>query len=116
MQSHILNFSQSEKIKAGLIWVSQALDLATNLPEDEKRGAVRCLGAIVTMLGHDVHLAWNLSGDAGWGEVDGAIGKALLMFDSGVGSEAVHELTRALSQVTSIGQRAMMALKAAQLF
>jgi len=115
MQTHILNFSQSEKIKAGLIWVSQALDLATTLPEHEKRGAVRCLAAIVNMLGHDVHLAWNLSGEAGWVQVEDAIGKALVLFDSGVGSEALHELTQALSRVTSIGQRAMLALKEAQL-
>jgi len=34
----VMAFSQSEKIKAGLIWVSQAVDQSVTLPELEKRG------------------------------------------------------------------------------
>lgn len=43
----VVAFSQSEKIKAGLIWVSQAVDQSVTLPEFEKKGAV---GVIRTTL------------------------------------------------------------------
>ena len=39
----IMAFSQSEKIKAGLIWVSQSLQFLKTLPEPEKRGAEKSL-------------------------------------------------------------------------
>jgi hypothetical protein len=107
----IIAFSQSEKIKSGLIWVSQALQMLNGLQEPEKRGAEKTAKAIIGMIGHEIQLGKNVTGDVSWDEVLRHIDKALVMINSGVAAEAVVHLTQALSQVTSIGHRSMTFLK-----
>jgi hypothetical protein len=104
-------FSQSEKIKAGLIMVASSLELLKNLPEEEKRGASRIIYMDLSMLGHEVNLAEVVTGHEEWKEVERFLNKALVMFDSGIGEEALIHLSRALSQVTNIGQQSMSYLK-----
>ncbi len=106
----IISFSQSEKIKSGLIWCSQCVQLAGNLSQPEQLGAVRLLQAITAMLANEMQLARQTTGDAIWLEADKMLNKARVMLDSGVGQEAVHHFTQALSQVNRIGQKAMSAL------
>ena len=53
----IMAFSQSEKIKSGLIWVSQAIELANGLPEPERQGAERVIKAIIEMVLQEIGLA-----------------------------------------------------------
>lgn len=111
VQEAIIAFSQSEKIKSGLIWVSQALQVLNSLQEPEKRGAETTAKAIIGMIVHEIQLGKNVTGDLTWDEVLRHIDKAMVMFNSGVASEAVVHLTQALSQVTSIGHRSMSFLQ-----
>jgi hypothetical protein len=107
----IMAFSQSEKIKAGLIMIAGSLELLKNLPEEEKRGASRIIYMDLSMLGHEVGLARVVTGYEEWNEVERFLNKALVMFDSGIGEEALIHLSRALSKVTNIGQQSMSYLK-----
>ena len=110
-QKAIIAFSQREKIKSGLIWVSQAIQMLNGLQEPEKRGAEKTTKAIIEMIVHEIQLGKNVTGDVSWDEVLRYIDKALVMINSGVAAEAVVHLTQALSQVTSIGHRSMSFLK-----
>ena len=103
----ILSFSQSEKVKSGLIWGSQCVLILQNLAEPEKKGALALLQAMVGLIANEAQLARQLSGDPVWQEVDKALNNARVMIDSGVAEEAQYHFTQALSQVNRIGQKAM---------
>ena len=103
----IMAFSQSEKIKSGLIWVSQSLQLLNGTSEPERPGVEKFGKAMVGMIAHEIQLGKNITGDASWEEVLKHIERAMVMIDSGVAAEAVGSLTQALSQVTGIGHRSM---------
>jgi hypothetical protein len=107
----IMAFSQSEKIKAGLIWISQGLALLDTLSEAEKRGAEGMVNVIANMILHEIQLAENLTGEKTWRDAQKHIEQAVVMIRSHVASESVVHLTQALSQVTVIGQRSMSLLK-----
>lgn len=107
----IMAFSQSEKIKVGLIWVSQALQLLDDLPELEKQGSEKTSKAMIGMIIHEIQVGKNITGDVSWDEVIRHVDRAMVMINSGVASEAVVHLTQALSQVTSLGHRSMSLLK-----
>jgi hypothetical protein len=107
----IMAFSQSEKVKTGLIMIAGTLDLLKNLPEEEKRGASRVIYIDLSVLGHEVGLAKVVTGHEEWNEVERFLNKALVMFDSGIGEEAMIHVSRALSKVTNIGQQSMSYLK-----
>ena len=107
----ILAFSQSEKIKEGILWSSNTLSMLDGIQESEKKGAEKIINTLVNMVGQEVKLAQMVSGMKEWDDVESYIDKAVLMLNSGVGREAVEHLSRALSVVTTIGQRAMQTLK-----
>jgi len=106
----ILAFSQSEKIKAGIIWVSQTLGLLEGLPDMEKKGAEKILNAILNMIGHETKLASAVVPNENWAEIEAFIDRALVMVNSGVGPEATVHLSKALSKTTTIGQKSMSIL------
>jgi hypothetical protein len=107
----ILAFSQSEKIKAGLISVAQLLEVIQGLPPEEKKGAERVLGILLSMTANEVRLAENLHPGEDWKGIEALIERALVMADSGVAQEGMIHLSRALSLVTNVAQRAMIFLK-----
>ena len=107
----ILGFSQSEKIKSGIIWASQAFEIVKGLPEAERPGGEKAVKAIIDMVVYDIRLAKNLAADTSWEDIESCVDRAVVMIDSGVASESVVHLTRALSKVTTIGHRSMSFLK-----
>ena len=107
----IIAFSQSEKIKAGLIWTSQTIEILGGIPEGEKKGSERIIHALLSMVGHEVGLAKSLVPHDIWDEIDAFVNRAEIMVSSGVGQEATVHLSRALSKVTTIGQQSMTALQ-----
>jgi hypothetical protein len=109
-QEAIMAFSQSEKIKAGLIWVSQSLEMLRYFSEPERKGGEKVIRTILGMVLHDLELAKKVAQDAGWEKAEAAMEQAIVMMDSGVAPDAVSHLTKALSQVTGIGQRSMTSL------
>lgn len=104
-------FSQSEKVKSGIICASQSLELLAGLPFPESEGAQKVIRMNIEMMRQEIQLARNLTRDESWDDIEKSIGRAVVMIDSGVAPESVVHLTQALSQVTSIGHRSMSALK-----
>lgn len=107
----IMAFSQSEKIKAGLISISQALEVLRGLAEGEKMGGQKIISVSLSMIGHEVKLARTVTRHKEWDDVELCIDKAMVMVNSGVGHEATLHLSKALSKVTTIGQQSMTLLK-----
>jgi len=107
----IMAFSQSEKIKSGIIWVSHSLETLSGLTEEERKGGEKVIETIILMIIHEVRLAGTLVEDAPWEKIERDIEQSIAMIQSGVGSEAVPKLTQALSRVTTVGHRAMSFLK-----
>jgi hypothetical protein len=111
MDKTIISFSQSEKIKAGILWVSNALQIVESLEGGEKKGAEKIINAMINMMGQEIRLAGLISGSRTWSEIEPDMDKAVMMIESGISQEAVMHLTRALSKVTNVGQQSMTALK-----
>jgi len=107
----ILAFSQSEKIKAGLIWISQALESLQGVHGAERKGGETILNVMLQMVGQETGLARHVVGSEIWEEIDSHIEKAAGMVSSGVGQEATIHLSRALSRVTNVGLEAMTTLR-----
>jgi hypothetical protein len=107
----ILAFSQSEKIKAGILGLSQSLEVLPGIPEKNRKGAEKIARTFLAILLRDVHLSKRVTQMPRWEQIEKHIDMALVMLDSGVAHEAAYHLTRALSEVTSIGQRSMAALQ-----
>ncbi|MBT8340606.1 MAG: hypothetical protein HKP58_04210 [Desulfatitalea sp.] len=111
-RSAIISFSQSEKVKSGLIWCTQSTHLLQNLPHEQRRGALLLLQALIAMISTEVQTARQASGDSAWLEVDKCILSAKVMVDSGVAEACDFHFTQALSRVNTIGQKAMAHLVA----
>jgi hypothetical protein len=107
----VIAFSQSEKIKSGIIWITQALEFLVRLPEKNRKSAEKIARVLISLMLRDVHLAYTMTSAPQWREVEKHIDMALVMLDSGVANETIYHLTRALSSVTDIGQRAMTLLR-----
>ena len=111
----IMAFSQSEKVKSGIIWVSQTLGMIEGLSGGEKTGSEKTVIAILNMIVHEVNLARTISEDERWEGIGPDIDNAILMINSGVSQEAITHLSRALSKVTNIGQQSMLSLRGKKL-
>jgi hypothetical protein len=107
----ITTFSQSEKIKAGLIWATQVIEMYKTLPEGDKPGAEKIIRSFVGMIGNEILICRKSAPNELWLEVEKNIDTAMVMINSNVAHEAGYHLTRALTQVTTIGQRSMSILK-----
>jgi flagellin-specific chaperone FliS len=107
----IMAFCQSEKIKAGLIWTSQTIELVLGLPEEQKKGAEKTVHVLLNMVSQEISLAKALARHEAWSEAEPHIEKALIMINSGVSHEAGIHLSKALSKITNIGQQSMSLLQ-----
>ena len=106
----ITTFSQSEKIKAGLIWASQVVELYKSLPEADKPGAERMIAALVNMIGNEILICRKAAPNPLWTEVEKSIDTAIIMINSRIAHEAGYHLVQALTHTTTIGQRSMTVL------
>lgn len=109
-RSAIITFSQSEKIKAGLIWASQTIEVNMGFPEAEKRGSERIIATLLSMIVNEIHVARKMAPHDRWEEAMQHINKAVIMIHSNVAHDAPFHLSKALSQVTSIGHESMTLL------
>ena len=111
----IMAFSQSEKVKSGLIWISQTLESLRGLNEAERKGAEKVAVIFLNMLGHEIGLAQKIAAYQEWEGLESDIEKSIIMVNSGVGDEATIHISQALSKVTSIAQQAMTFLREKEL-
>ena len=109
-RSLILAYSHSEKLKTALLWASQLVDMSVGQPEEQRSGSSALIRAVVAMISSEIQLAGQLAPDEQWESVAKHVNLGLVMIDSGVVSEASFHLTKALSHVTTIGQRSMQKL------
>ena len=116
VQEAIKSFSQSEKAKAGIIWLSQLIEMTLGLPENEKPGTEKLIKILLGMVVQEIRLAIKTSDDTAWKEAEKRVDLAFVMANSGVLHEATFHLTRALSQVTTIGHRSLTFLTDQGLF
>lgn len=103
----IKSFSQSEKIKSGLIWATQMAEMCNAFPESDKPAAERMLKAMVGMIGNEIHIAKKSAPNEFWLKAEKDVETALVMMASGAVHELGYHLTQALSKVTTIGQQSM---------
>ena len=103
----ITAFSQSEKIKAGLLWATQLIEVYKGLPESDKHGSELIIKTIIGMIGHEIHLAKASGFRELWVEAQKSVDTSQVMANSNVMHESGFHLTLALSQVTSVGQRSL---------
>jgi hypothetical protein len=106
----IIAFSQSEKLKSGLIWASQIIEVYSGLPESEKPGAERVLKILINMIATEIHVAKKTAPHEVWQDAEKDIDTAMVMMSSGVTHESGFHLTKALTKVTTIGQQSMTLL------
>lgn len=111
LQAAIITFSQSEKIKCGIIWLNQSLEVLSGLSGSELQGAEKIIKAMIGMIAHEISIARNLTKDPTWDDVEKHVDMAQVMVNSHVAREAGFHLTKALTQVTSMGHRSLTALK-----
>jgi hypothetical protein len=107
----ILSFSQSEKIKSGLIWAIHLSEMRESIPKNQRNGADKILETLIDMIGHELQLTRNMIREKAWHEAEQSINMALVMIRSKVPEESSFHLTNAITRVTSLGQRAMIYLK-----
>lgn len=107
----IINYAQGEKIKSGLIWVNQTLELLRGLPEPDKKGAEAIIKTMIDLIAGEIHLSKQLLKNDLWNDAQKKVDLAIVMINSGVAEESAHHITMALSQVTSICHRSMSVLK-----
>ncbi len=107
----VMGFAQGDKIKAGIIWISQVVEQAGGLDYAEQRGAELIIQSLLNMLAHEIHLAARLAPHPAWQEAGKSLDLAVVMAKSGVIQEAGFHLTQALSKVTTIAQQAMVVLQ-----
>ena len=114
-QEAIIAFSQSEKIKTGLIWLSQAIESSTSFQPADISGAEKTVQILSQMLLSELHVAQRMCPTMEWTEIQRHTDTAVVMIQSGVMRDAVFNLTKALTEVTGIAQKAMIFLKERQL-
>ena len=103
-------FSQSEKLKSGLIWATQIVEVYIVLPGTEKTGAEKILKTLVSMIGNEINVAMKAAPHDIWLDAQKNVDTAMVMLNSGAGHESGYHLTQALSKVTTIGQQSMTIL------
>ena len=103
-------FSQSEKLKTGIIWATQIAEVCLALPESEKPGAEKILKTLIGMIASEIHIAKNAAPHKIWLEAERDVNTAQVMLNSGVAHDTSHHLTQALSKITTIGQQSMTLL------
>jgi hypothetical protein len=106
----IIAFSQSEKLKSGIIWASQIIEMYIALSESEKPGAERVLKTLINMIAAEIHVAQKTAPHDVWQDVEKDMNTAIVMLNSGVTHEAGYHLTQALTKVTTVGQQSMTLL------
>ena len=112
----VLTYAQCEKVKSGLLWVSQLADQLAAMSDVTRQHGVPLLRTLAQRVGDEALLAGRITGDPHWRQICQKINMALVMIDSGVPQETTYHLTQALTQVTRLGGRAAVLLEENGLF
>jgi hypothetical protein len=103
----IMAYSQSEKIKSGLIWISQLAEITKGMNGEKRFAGENMVLNMIAFVANEANLAKKIAYDQNWEEIEKNIEKARVMLHSGIFEEITYHLTKALSQTTGIGQKSM---------
>ncbi len=106
-KSAVTALIQGEKIKSGIVWATQIVDMTAGLSQGEKSGAEKVIRDLIRMIGYESILARRTTRDDVWVDVEKDLDMALVMVNSGVCREAAYHLGLALRRATSISSRSM---------
>jgi len=107
----ILGFMMGERMKAALIVATQLAMVVEGLPEPDKVGANRVFSAYLNTLYRDIGLAHRVSAQEEWTELRKELDGGMVMVESKVPQGAMDNLSRAITQATTISNRAMTFLR-----
>jgi hypothetical protein len=109
MDTHtaIMAYAQSEKIKSGLIWISQLAEITAGMNGEKRIAGENMVLNMIAFVANEANLAKKVAYDQNWKEIEKNIEKARVMLHSGIFEEITYHLTKALSQTTGIGQKSM---------
>lgn len=103
----VIAYAQSEKIKSGLIWVSQLAEMVKGQQGEQRITGENMIMSMIAFVANEVNLARKITQDQSWQEIEKDIEKARVMIQSGIFEEVTWHLTQALSLTTGMGQRSM---------
>lgn len=103
----VIAYGQSEKIKSGLIWISQLAEMVNGLRGEQRIAGESIIQNMIGFIAAEAGLAKKIAHDHNWEEIEKDIEKARVMLHSGVFEEVTWHLTQALSRTTGIGQKSM---------
>jgi len=107
----ILAFMMGERVKASLIVATQLAMVIEGFKDHEKEVANRVFSTFLGSLYKDIGLAHRISPQEEWAEIRKELDTGLTMVESKVSHGAMDNLSRAISQATTISNRAMTFLK-----
>jgi hypothetical protein len=107
VRSAVIAYAQSEKVKTGLIWISQLAEMTKGLKGEQRITGENMILNMINFIGNEINLAQKVTHDQSWQEIEKNIEKARVMIQSGIFEEVTWHLTQALSQTTGIGQKSM---------
>ena len=114
-KNQIMSLVYAERLKSALIVAGQLLDVLADLEEGERSGGLKMLGCYVSGVGGEIRLAANVMGAPDWKSLRGQLNLIEGYARLGHLETARQELSRTLSQVTTLSGRAMSSLKSAGL-
>jgi len=106
----IINFMSAEKIKSELIIASKLIVEMETIEEKEIVGAKKLLLSFLDALKMEVHFAKNISNSRSFDEVDAKMEEAKQNVNSQKFSEALKNVSAAISFATTLGQQAAQEL------
>jgi hypothetical protein len=112
----ICAYTQSEKVKSGLIWITQIAEQVAVMDGPGRQQGLMLLKTLANMVADESDLAGRITGDRSWHDIAKKINLALVMINSGVPEETGYHLARALTLVTRNGSQAASLLKSRGLF
>ena len=59
----IISFSQSEKVKGGIIWATQVLNMLQGLEGSEQKGGEQVISVLIQMISQEAKFAKGVTGD-----------------------------------------------------
>jgi len=106
----IITFQYAERIKSGLIIASKLVGQIEKMSDEERLGAERMLIFFLNALAGEIRIAYNASGMEPFKEADAKLEETVGNVRLKRYSEAIRQISRAISSTTTAGQEAAKTL------
>jgi len=106
----IVTFQYAERIKSGLIIASKLVGQIEEMSDDERLGAEKMLIFFLNALSNEIGIAYNVSGMESFKEANINLEETIGNVRLRKYSEAMRQISKAISSTTTAGQEAAKAL------